>query len=133
MEYLRFNTKLICRILSNYEWYEGNAEAPSKHYNCKGFSKRLANLDTEEVKMMKPAGVVRKVDQLGRIVLPKSLRKRYLMNEGDPVEIFVQGDHIILERYRPKCVFCGSMVDVHDFKDRYVCGVCMEEMVGLKL
>ena len=46
---------------------------------------------------MKPAGVVRKVDQLGRIVLPKSLRKRYQMNEGDPVEILVQGDHIILE------------------------------------
>lgn len=83
--------------------------------------------------MMKPAGVVRKVDQLGRIVLPKSLRKRYLMNEGDPVEIFVQGDHIILERYRPKCVLCGSMVDVRDFKDRYVCGVCMEEMAELQL
>ncbi|MGG1637378.1 AbrB family transcriptional regulator [Paenibacillus sp. FSL A5-0031] len=81
---------------------------------------------------MKPAGVVRKVDQLGRIVLPKSLRKRYLMNEGDPVEIFVQGDHIILERYRPKCVFCGSMVEVRDFKDRYVCGVCMEEMAVLQ-
>lgn len=81
---------------------------------------------------VKPAGVVRKVDQLGRIVLPKSLRKRYLMNEGDPVEIFVQGDHIILERYRPKCVFCGSMVDVRDFKERYVCGVCMEEMAEMK-
>lgn len=82
--------------------------------------------------MMKPAGVVRKVDQLGRIVLPKSLRKRYLMNEGDPVEIFVQGDHIILERYRPKCVFCGSMNEVREFKERYVCGECMGEMGYLK-
>lgn len=77
---------------------------------------------------MKPAGVVRKVDQLGRIVLPKSLRKRYQMNEGDPVEILVQGDHIILERYRPKCVFCGSMEEVGEFKERYVCAQCMEEM-----
>lgn len=81
---------------------------------------------------MKPAGVVRKVDQLGRIVLPKSLRKRYLMNEGDPVEIFVQGDHIILERYRPKCVFCSSMVDVVEFKERYVCLSCMTDMNQLK-
>lgn len=81
---------------------------------------------------MKPAGVVRKVDQLGRIVLPKSLRKRYLMNEGDPVEIFVQGDHIILERYRPKCVFCGSMTEVAEFKERYVCEECMLEMSHLK-
>ncbi|MBP2002199.1 transcriptional pleiotropic regulator of transition state genes [Paenibacillus shirakamiensis] len=77
---------------------------------------------------MKPAGVVRKVDQLGRIVLPKSLRKRYQMNEGDPVEILVQGDHIILERYRPKCVFCGSMEEVKEFKERTICGQCLTEM-----
>jgi len=88
--------------------------------------------DIKRGDMMKPAGVVRKVDQLGRIVLPKSLRKRYLMNEGDPVEIFVQGDHIILERYRPKCVFCGSMVEVAEFKEKYVCDVCMTEMDQLK-
>lgn len=80
---------------------------------------------------MKPAGVVRKVDQLGRIVLPKSLRKRYQMNEGDPVEILVQGDHIILERYRPKCVFCGSMEAVSDYKDRYICAACLSEMTQL--
>jgi transcriptional pleiotropic regulator of transition state genes len=82
--------------------------------------------------MMKPAGVVRKVDQLGRIVLPKSLRKRYLMNEGDPVEILVQGDHIILERYRPKCVFCGNMDQVHFFKERHVCTTCIKDMYGIK-
>lgn len=81
---------------------------------------------------MKPAGVVRKVDQLGRIVLPKSLRKRYQMNEGDPVEILVQGEHIILERYRPRCVFCGLMEEVRDFKDRYLCGQCMSEMIQLR-
>ncbi|MGU3472351.1 AbrB/MazE/SpoVT family DNA-binding domain-containing protein [Paenibacillus sp. D51F] len=81
---------------------------------------------------MKPAGVVRKVDQLGRIVLPKSLRKRYQMNEGDPVEILVQGDQIILERYRPRCVFCGSMEQVADFKERYLCSECMSQMQHLR-
>jgi transcriptional pleiotropic regulator of transition state genes len=80
---------------------------------------------------LKPAGVVRKVDQLGRIVLPKSLRKRYQMNEGDPVEILVQGEHIILERYRPRCVFCTSMEEVGDFKERYVCAACLKDMQGL--
>ncbi|WP_438446621.1 AbrB/MazE/SpoVT family DNA-binding domain-containing protein [Gorillibacterium sp. sgz5001074] len=77
---------------------------------------------------MKPAGVVRKVDQLGRIVLPKSLRKRYQMNEGDPVEILVQGDHIILERFRPRCVFCSSMDDIVDFKEKHICSECLREM-----
>ncbi|HUC92496.1 MAG TPA: AbrB/MazE/SpoVT family DNA-binding domain-containing protein [Paenibacillus sp.] len=81
---------------------------------------------------MKPAGVVRKVDQLGRIVLPKSLRKRYQMNEGDPVEILVQGDHIILERYRPRCVFCGAMDEVREFKDRYLCAGCVSDMISLR-
>jgi transcriptional pleiotropic regulator of transition state genes len=82
--------------------------------------------------MMKPAGVVRKVDQLGRIVLPKSLRKRYQMNEGDPVEILVSGDHIILERFRPRCVFCSSMEQVSEFKERHICAECLQEMNGLK-
>ena len=84
------------------------------------------------MKLLKPAGVVRKVDQLGRIVLPKSLRKRYQMNEGDPVEILVQGDHIILERYRPRCVFCGSMEDVREFKERSLCSACITEMSGMR-
>ncbi|WP_240416404.1 AbrB/MazE/SpoVT family DNA-binding domain-containing protein [Paenibacillus periandrae] len=81
---------------------------------------------------MKPAGVVRKVDQLGRIVLPKSLRKRYQMNEGDPVEILVSGDHIILERFRPRCIFCSSMEQVTEFKGRQVCAECMGEIVEMR-
>ncbi len=53
------------------------------------------------------------------------------MNEGDPVEILVQGDHIILERYRPRCVFCSSMESVGEFKERYVCASCLKDMHGL--
>lgn len=83
--------------------------------------------------MMKPAGIVRKVDQLGRIVLPKSLRNRYQMNEGDPVEILVSGDHIILERYKPRCVFCGNMESVSEFKERHICADCLVDMNHLKL
>ncbi|MNW10774.1 hypothetical protein D3C71_2080640 [compost metagenome] len=53
------------------------------------------------------------------------------MNEGDPVEILVQGDHIILERYRPKCVFCGSMEGVSEFKERSICSQCLGDMTQL--
>ena len=81
---------------------------------------------------MKPAGIVRKVDQLGRIVLPKSLRKRYQMNEGDPIEILVQGEHIILERYRPRCVFCTSIEQVVEFKQKYICLDCSSELELIK-
>ncbi|CAH1189943.1 hypothetical protein PAECIP111893_00038 [Paenibacillus plantiphilus] len=107
-------------------------ELPSETYTCNGFVSDLHIIDTGEVKFLKPAGVVRKVDQLGRIVLPKSLRKRYQMNEGDPVEILVQGDHIILERYRPRCVFCGSINEVSEFKERYLCSECMSDMYQLR-
>lgn len=80
------------------------------------------------MRAIKPAGVVRKVDQLGRIVLPKPLRRRYQMNEGDPIEILVQGDRIILERYRPKCVFCSSLEQIVEFKGRYVCSACLMDI-----
>jgi transcriptional pleiotropic regulator of transition state genes len=81
---------------------------------------------------MKPAGVVRKLDTLGRIVLPKSLRKRYQMNEGDPIEILVRGDHIIMERYHPKCIFCYSVEDVAPFKEKYVCSDCAKDLEGFR-
>ncbi len=80
---------------------------------------------------MRPIGVVRKVDQLGRLVLPKSLRKRFNMNEGDPVEILVQGEHIILERYRPHCVLCSSTDGVFEFRERYICKSCVENLTNL--
>jgi AbrB family transcriptional regulator, transcriptional pleiotropic regulator of transition state genes len=81
---------------------------------------------------MKPAGIVRKLDQLGRIVLPKSLRKRYQMTEGAPIEILVQGEHIILERFRPKCIFCSSMEQVNLFKEKYICSICANELIGYR-
>lgn len=96
---------------------------------------RLDRADSASVKrgeLMRPVGIVRRVDQLGRVVLPKSLRKHYQMNEGDPVEIFVQGDHIILERFRPKCVFCSESKDIIDFREKHICSTCLNEMKHVK-
>lgn len=80
---------------------------------------------------MRAIGIVRKVDQLGRIVLPKSLRQNFGMNEGEPVEILVKEDHIILEKFRPKCVFCFTPNNVKEYKERYICQSCAEEMAAL--
>jgi transcriptional pleiotropic regulator of transition state genes len=55
------------------------------------------------------------------------------MNEGDPVEILVSGDHILLERYRPKCVFCGEMNGVTEYKEKHICSTCMKEMTLISL
>lgn len=57
---------------------------------------------------MKATGIVRKVDNLGRVVLPKELRKTLALKEGDPLEIFTDGEAIILKSYKPGCIFCGE-------------------------
>ena len=64
---------------------------------------------------MKATGVVRKIDELGRIVMPKELRRTLGMNEGDPVEFFVDGDRVILKKYQPGCVITGSQEDLISF------------------
>lgn len=80
---------------------------------------------------MRPIGIVRKVDQLGRIVLPKSLRQNYEMNEGEPVEILVKEDHIILEKFKPKCVFCFTPDNVKEYRERFICQTCVDEMATM--
>ena len=74
--------------------------------------------------MMKSTGIVRKVDFLGRIVLPMDLRRTYNIQANDSVEIFVDGDQIVLHKYEPACVFCGSFGDIRNFKGKNVCHVC---------
>lgn len=77
---------------------------------------------------MKSTGIVRKLDQLGRFVLPKELRDCLDWHEGDNVEVFVEGESIILRKYQCSCVFCKSGEDLHDFMGKTVCGSCLEKM-----
>ena len=77
---------------------------------------------------MKSTGIVRKVDELGRIVLPKELRGTLRIAQRDPLEIYVDGENIILRKYEPSCIFCGSATDVINFKDKRVCKECIAEM-----
>lgn len=78
---------------------------------------------------MKPTGVVRKVDELGRIVIPIDLRRAFKIEEKDGLEIFVDNDRIILCKYEPACVFCGNAADVTRFKEKTVCSECIGNIV----
>ena len=73
---------------------------------------------------MKSTGIVRRVDELGRIVLPKELRDTLYIKEKDPIEILVDGEDIVLRKFARGCVFCGSVEAVFDFFVRSVCVAC---------
>ena len=80
---------------------------------------------------MKSTGIVRKVDELGRIVLPIEMRRNLDIAEKDPVEIYVEGDSVILRKYHAACVFCDSVKDITEFKGRNVCAACLAELKEL--
>ena len=80
---------------------------------------------------MKSTGIVRKVDELGRIVLPIELRRTLEIVERDSLEIYVEGSTIILKKYEPACIFCGDAKDVVNYKGRNICKKCLDEMKKL--
>ena len=77
---------------------------------------------------MKATGIVRKVDELGRIVLPIELRRTLNIDIKDPVEIYVDGECILLKKYQPACIFCGSSDGIRDIKGKNICASCIEEL-----
>ena len=77
---------------------------------------------------MKSTGIVRRIDELGRIVLPIELRNKMDIKNKDSIEIFVDEDKIILKKYEPACLFCGNADDVILFKGKLVCRHYLEEM-----
>ncbi len=77
---------------------------------------------------MKSTGIVRRIDELGRIVLPIELRNKMDIKTKDSIEIFVEDDKIILKKYVPACLFCGNADDVIYYKNKLVCKHCIEEL-----
>ena len=77
---------------------------------------------------MKSTGIVRKVDELGRIVIPKELRRTLNIEEKDSLEIYVDGEQIILKKYEPSCIFCGDARDVINYKGKNICKKCLKEL-----
>ena len=77
---------------------------------------------------MKSTGIVRKVDELGRFVLPIELRRTLDIEVKDALEIYVDGSQIILKKYEPACIFCGNAKNVIHFKGRNLCEDCLHEL-----
>ena len=77
---------------------------------------------------MKPTGIVRKVDELGRVVLPVELRRTLDISEQDSLEICIDGDTISLRKYQPACIFCNNPRDVIPFRGKNVCTDCINEL-----
>lgn len=74
---------------------------------------------------MKSTGIVRKVDELGRIVLPIELRRTLDIAEKDSMEIYIEGDTIILKKYQPACIFCDNARDIITYRGKNVCSDCI--------
>ncbi len=81
---------------------------------------------------MKSTGIVRKVDELGRIVLPIELRRNLGIEEKDALEIYVEGASVILRKYQPSCIFCDTADDVVNFKGKNICRQCLKELLEKK-
>ncbi len=77
---------------------------------------------------MKSTGIVRKVDALGRVVLPIELRRVLEIEEKDSIEIYVDANSIVLKKYNPTCIFCNSQEEVVDFKEKKICKNCLKEI-----
>lgn len=77
---------------------------------------------------MKSTGIVRKVDELGRIVIPIELRRTLDIAIKDSLEIYVEDDKIILKKYLPACIFCNNASDITVFKGKNICAECLAEM-----
>ena len=77
---------------------------------------------------MKSTGIVRKVDELGRIVLPIEMRRTLDIAERDALEIYVDGPSVILKKYAPSCVFCDSVENITLFHGKNLCPNCIREI-----
>lgn len=80
---------------------------------------------------MKATGIVRKVDDLGRVVLPVELRRNLGIDIKDPLEIYVDGDQVILKKYEPTCIFCGNARYITNYKGKNICPSCITKIKRL--
>ena len=77
---------------------------------------------------MKSTGIVRRVDELGRVVIPIELRNKFNISEKDPIEIYVDGSSIILKKYEQSCIFWKKLID---YKDKLICSKCAKQLSDL--
>lgn len=81
---------------------------------------------------MKSTGIIRRVDELGRVVIPIEIRNQFNIAEKDPIEIYVEGSSIILKKFEPNCIFCGSTKNLLNYNDKLICKNCSKKIGQLE-
>ena len=81
---------------------------------------------------MKSTGIVRRVDELGRVVIPIEIRNQFNIIEKDPIEIYVEGGTIVLKKFEPNCIFCGNTKNLVAFNDKLICEECAKKIGKLE-
>lgn len=79
---------------------------------------------------MKATGITRKIDELGRIVLPIELRRKFDLDYKDTIDIYTEDDKIILKKYEPSCIFCGEADNITQFKGKNICSSCAKALIN---
>ncbi len=80
---------------------------------------------------MKSTGIIRKVDELGRVVIPIEIRHQFKIEEKDPIEIYVDGSSIVLKKFEPNCIFCNTTTNLLDYNDKLICTKCCNKILKL--
>ena len=80
---------------------------------------------------MKSTGIIRRVDELGRVVIPIEIRNQFNIAEKDPIEIYVDGSSIILKKFEPNCIFCGNTKDLYEYERKIICKKCSNKISKL--
>jgi AbrB family transcriptional regulator, transcriptional pleiotropic regulator of transition state genes len=78
--------------------------------------------------LVKSVGITRRIDELGRLVLPVELRRLLGIEDGDSLDIYVDGDRIVLQKVEERCTFCGSESSLRLYRSKQVCGACVGEL-----
>lgn len=77
---------------------------------------------------MKASGIIRRIDGLGRVVIPMEIRNKLDIKQNDPLEIHVEGSSVVVKKYEPDCTFCGSSKNITEFKGKNICEKCLAEL-----
>ena len=80
---------------------------------------------------MKSIGIVRRIDELGRVVIPIEIRNQFNIVEKDPIEIYVDRSSIILKKFEPNCIFCGNTKNLIEYNDKLICEDCSKKIADL--
>lgn len=81
---------------------------------------------------MKSTGIIRRMDELGRVVIPIEIRNQFNIVEKDPIEIYVDGSSIVLKKFEPNCIFCGNTKKLLTYHDKLICESCSNKIGNLQ-